>query len=215
VELVAYPTGSSDADLKVQLLTPSGPITPAGHETVHLQSGMTTGVNLPNLTQGQAGSLRLTPSDPSQPAPFVAALRVTRGKGSNQETAFIPATAPVGQRATAADNRSSGSTIALTAPDTAATVKITTSATSKGGNPVSKTVTVKPGITFTMSPPTPGGKGTFAVTVQPLSGGPVYASRELSLPQFGVPEFTIQTLPDDGGMVVVPQAGQDLSVLDR
>lgn len=215
VELVAYATGSDDADLKVQLLTPTGPITPAGHETLHLKSGMTTAVNLPKLTQGQAGSLLLTPSDPGQTAPFVAALRVTRGTGGAQETAFVPATDPVGQRATAADNRTKGSTLSLTATTSAATVRITTSATSSGGTPVSRTVTLKAGTTVAIYPPAPTGKGTYALTVEPLSGGPVYASRELAVSTDGVPSFTIQTMPDDGGMVAVPQAAQDLSILER
>jgi Family of unknown function (DUF5719) len=215
VELVGYPTGGNDADLKVQLLTSTGPITPAGHETVQLRSGMTTAVDLPKLTQGQPGTLVLTPADPGQSAPFVAALRVTRGKGGDEETAFIPATGPVGQRATAADNRTKGSTISLTAPGASATVRITSSATSSGGTPVSQTVTVKGGTTKAIAPPAPNGKGTFAVTVEPLSGGDVYASRELADSQYGVPAFTIQDMPDDGGMVAVPDAEQNLSVLER
>lgn len=49
--------------------------------------------------------------------------------------------------------------------------------------------------------------------MEPQSGGPVYAARTLALPQDGVPDFTIQTLPDDRGTVSVPQAKQDLSIL--
>ncbi|AEW94393.1 MULTISPECIES: DUF5719 family protein [Streptomycetaceae] len=215
VRLIAYATGDNDADLKVQLLTPQGPITPAGHETLHVKSGMTTAVDLPSLTQGEPGSLRLTPTDRGG-APFVAAVRVTRGKGLNQETAFIPATAPVGARATAADNRAKGSTIALTAPTAAATVRISSSAGSGGGSPATTTVTVRPGTTVAVAPPAPAGlKGTFAVTVETLSGGPVHASRMLALPQDAVPAFTIQPLPDDGGTVAVPVARQDLTVLQR
>ena len=36
----------------------------------------------------------------------------------------------------------------------------------------------------------------------------------LALPQDGIPMFTVQTLPDDRGTVAVPEAEQDLSVLD-
>jgi hypothetical protein len=60
-----------------------------------------------------------------------------------------------------------------------------------------------------------GLKGTYAVTVERLSGGPVYASRMLERPQNGIPMFTIQTLPDDRGTVRVPRAEQDLSVLGQ
>ena len=66
---------------------------------------MTTAIDLPRLTRGQAGALRLTPSDPTQTAPFVVALRVTRSKSHSQETASSPHR-PGRTRATAADNES-------------------------------------------------------------------------------------------------------------
>ncbi|MGQ4348379.1 DUF5719 family protein [Streptomyces sp. SAS_275] len=212
VRLVAFAPGDTDADLKVRLASPSGLITPAGHETLHVKAGMTAAVDLGDVTRGEAGSLVLTPSDAS--VPVVAALRVVRGKGDRQETAFIPATAPVGTRATAADNSAKGSTLAVTAPGKGATVKVTASAGSGGGTAVSKTFTIKAGTTQNVEAPVPSGlKGTYALTVEPVSGGPVYASRMLAATQDGVPAFTVQTLPDDRGTVSVPQADQDLSVL--
>ncbi|MEU8794988.1 DUF5719 family protein [Streptomyces sp. NPDC048643] len=212
VRLVAFAPGDTDADLKVRLASPTGLITPAGHETLHVKAGMTSAVDLGDVTRGEAGSLVLTPSDAS--VPVVAALRVVRGKGDRQETAFIPATAPVGTRATAADNSAKGSTLAVTAPGKGATVKVTASAGSGGGTAVSKTFTIKAGTTQNVEAPVPSGlKGTYALTVEPVSGGPVYASRMLASTQDGVPAFTVQTLPDDRGTVSVPEADQDLSVL--
>ena len=93
VRLVAFAPGDADADLKVRLASPTGLITPAGHETLHVKAGMTTAVDLGDVTRGEAGSLVLTPTRRG-PYPVVAALRVVRGKGDKQETAFIPATAP-------------------------------------------------------------------------------------------------------------------------
>ncbi|MFE0632741.1 DUF5719 family protein [Streptomyces sp. NPDC058864] len=215
VRLVLFATGDSDADLKLRLASSGGEITPAGHETVHVKSGMTTAVDLGDVTKGEAGSLVLSPTDPSDDAPVVAALRITRGKGGDQETAFLPATAPVGDRASAADNRAKGSTLALTAPEGDATVRVVTSATTKGGEPVTKDVPVKRGTTVVLEPPAPSGKGAYAVTVQPASGGPVYASRMLALPEGGVPMFTIQAMPDDRGLVAVPESEEDLSILNR
>jgi hypothetical protein len=206
VRLVTYATGDDDADLGLRLLTPSGPITPAGHETVHVKSGMTTSVDLGALTQGEVGSLVLSPSDPSGAAPVVAALRITRGKGSDQETAFIPATAPVEDQATVADNRAKGSTLSLAAVGGSATARVTTS------DGTTKTVTIKPGTTV---PVQLTGKGTYAAIIQKVSGGALYASRELALPQDGVPMFTIQTLPDDKATVAVPTTSEDLSILNR
>ncbi|MCQ4085022.1 DUF5719 family protein [Streptomyces sp. RB6PN25] len=218
VHLVAYATGSSDANLKVQLLTPTGAITPAGNQTLDVKNGLTASTDFPSLTQGQAGSLVLTPADPGNAAPFVAAVRITRGNGASQEMAFLPSTGPIGQRATAADNRAQGTTLSLAAPGGDATVKVTASAGTSGGAPVSRTVTVKGGTTMAFAPPQPSGgagSGSYAVTVEPISGGPVYASRTLELPQDGLPMFTIQPMGDDGGTVAVPQAGQDLSILER
>ncbi|MFE0653990.1 DUF5719 family protein [Streptomyces sp. NPDC059534] len=215
VRLVALAPGDDDADLKVQLVTTAGTIVPAGAGTLHVKSGMTAAVDLPNLTRGEAASLLLTPSDPKKPSPIVAALRVVRGKGANTEVAFIPATPAISARATVADNRAKASTLSLTAPGAAAQVRITASAGSGGGTPVSRTVTVKAGTTTALADLVPQGlKGFYALTVEPVSGGKVYAARTLAAAQDGIPMFTVQTLVDDRGTVEVPAAHQDLGVLD-
>ncbi|MFF3495572.1 DUF5719 family protein [Streptomyces sp. NPDC002795] len=214
VRLVAFAPGQDDADLKVQLATSSGKIAPAGHDTLHLKSGMTTAADLGAVTRGEAGSLILTPSEGS--VPVVAALRVTRGKGADQETAFIPATRSIGARATVADNRSKGTTLALTAPGSTGKVKVTASPGTEGGTATTKEYTVKGGTTLSVTPPVPSGlKGSYALTVEPVSGGPVHGSRMLEKKQGSVPAFTVQTLPDDRGMVSVPKADEDLSVVQK
>ncbi|MEU2565007.1 DUF5719 family protein [Streptomyces longispororuber] len=214
VRLVAFAPGAGDADLKVQLASPSGSITPAGHETLHVKAGMTTAVDLGDVTKGEAGSLVLTPTE--DPVPVVAALRVVRGKGARQEVAFIPATGPVGSRATVADNREKGSTLSLAAPDEDARVKVTASAGTESGDPTTKTYTVKAGTTLAVTPPVPPGlKGSYALTLEPETDTPVYASRTLELPENGIPMFTIQAAPDDRGTVAVPRAKQDVEVLQR
>ncbi|MFI9806174.1 DUF5719 family protein [Streptomyces sp. NPDC052301] len=214
VRLIAFTPGDADADLKIRLASPDGLITPAGNETVHVKSGMTTTADLGAVTRGEAGSLVLTPTD--QSVPVVAALQVVRGKGDKQETAFIPATAPVGTRATSADNSAKGTTLALTAPTATAEVKVTASAGSEGGSAVSKTFTIKSGTTQDVQAPAPSGvRGTYALTVETLSGGPAYASRTLTATEAGVPGFTVQTLPNDRGLVAVPETDEDLSVLQK
>ncbi|WP_369271467.1 DUF5719 family protein [Streptomyces sp. R11] len=214
VRLVAFTPGDADADLKVRLASPSGMITPAGNETLHVKAGMTSAVDLGDVMQGEAGSLVLTPTDRS--VPVVAAVRVVRGKGDKQETAFIPASRAVGTRATAVDNRAKGTTLSVTAPFGAAEVKVTASAGSEGGAAASKSYTVKSGTTQDVEVPVPSGlKGTYALTVESVSGGPVYASRTLAVTEDGAAGFTVQTLPDDRGMVAVPEADEDLSVLQK
>ncbi|MEU1872679.1 DUF5719 family protein [Streptomyces sp. NPDC019793] len=214
VRLVLFTPGNTDADLKVRLASPSGLITPAGHETVHVKAGMTTGVDLGEVTRGEAGSLVLTPADRS--VPVVAAVRVVRGKGGEQESAFIPASDPVGARATVADNRAKSTTLALTAPGEAAQVKVTASAGTEGGTAATKTYTIKAGTTQNVDAPVPAGlKGSYALTVETVSGGPVHASRTLTGSDDDVAAFTVQTLPDDRGTVSVPNADEDLSVLQK
>ncbi|MEU9760565.1 DUF5719 family protein [Streptomyces sp. NPDC047985] len=215
VRLVAFAPGDADAALKIQLLSPTGPVSPAGNEDVLVKSRMTAGVDLKEITRGEPGSLLLTPTKGGKGAPVVAALRVVRGKGDGREAGYIPATGPVGAQATAADNRGKGSMLSLTAPGATGTVKVIASAGSKGGEQAVKTYTVKGGTTLAVTPPVPAGlKGGYALTVRTESGGPVHAARTLSLPKDGVQMFTVQTLPDDGGTVAVPEAVQDLSVLD-
>lgn len=212
VRLVVFVPGDSDADLKVGLASPAGEITPAGNEAVHAKAGLTTAVDLGDVTRGEAGSLVLTPS--GTPVPAVAALQVVRGKGGGQESAFIPATAPVGARASVADNSAKGTTLTLAAPDGTATVRVTASAGSQGGTAVTKEYTIKGGTSQDVDAPVPNGvQGTYALTVETVSGGPVYAARTLQTTLEGVTAFTVQTLPDDRGTVAVPQARQDLSVL--
>ncbi|MFF4756402.1 DUF5719 family protein [Streptomyces sp. NPDC002514] len=214
VRLIAFTPADSDADLKIRLASSDGLITPAGNETLRVKAGMTTAADLGELTRGEAGSLVLMPGD--QSVPVIAALRVTRGKGDKQETAFIPATEPVGARATAVGNSAKGTTLSVTAPTAAAEIKVTASAGTEGGTPVTKSYRVKAGTTQDIEIPAPSGlKGTYALTVETVSGGPVYASRTLTATQEGIPGFTVQTLPDDRGTVAVPQADQDLSVLQR
>ncbi|MFJ8146799.1 DUF5719 family protein [Streptomyces sp. NPDC096048] len=214
VRLVLFTPGGTDADLKVRLASPSGSITPAGHETVHVKAGMTTGVDLGDVTRGEAGSLVLTPTGGS--VPVVAAVRVVRGKGGEQESAFIPAADPVGARATSADNRAERTTLSLAATGEAAKVRVTASAGTEGGTAATKTYTIKGGTTQNVEAPVPAGlKGAYALTVETVSGGPVYASRTLTGEDDDVASFTVQTLPDDRGTVSVPNADEDLSVLQQ
>ncbi|WP_336321257.1 DUF5719 family protein [Streptomyces lavendofoliae] len=215
VRLVAYAPGEDDADLRIQLASPTGTITPAAAESLHVKSGMTAAVDLKDVTRGEAGSLLLTPARKGRATPVVAALRVVRGKGDDQEVAFIPATGPVGERATVADNRAEGTTLSLTAPGGSVEVKVTASAGTEGGTPVTKTYKIPSGTTLAVPPPVPAGlKGSYALTVESVSGGPVHAARTLAEPDDGLPMFTVQTFADDRGTVEVPSAEQDLTVLD-
>ncbi|MCX5200827.1 DUF5719 family protein [Streptomyces sp. NBC_00237] len=215
VRLVVFATGDADADVKVKLAGANGSLTPAGAESLHVKSRMTASLDLGNVARGEAGALVLTPSEGNKSAPVVAAMRVVRGLKDKQEVAYVPATAPVGARSTAADNRAQSSVLSLTAPGAAGEVRVTASAGSGGGEPTTKTFKVKAGTTLSVAAPVPTGlKGTYALTVEQVSGGPVHAARILTVMEDRIPMFTVQPMPDDKGTVVVPRATNDLSVLD-
>ncbi|MEI7032501.1 DUF5719 family protein [Streptomyces pratensis] len=214
VQLVAFAPGEDDAEVKVELMGKNATFSPAGNATLHIKSSMTAVVDLKAVTRGEPGSLRLSPVQKKRATPIVAALRVVRGSGDKQEVAYLPATGPIGARASVADNRAEGSTLSLTAPGDTARVKVTTSAGSGGGEAAVETYTVKSGTTLAVEPKAPDGlKGAYALTVETTSGGPVHASRTMARTKDGVLMFTVQTLADDGGTVEVPSARQDLSVL--
>uniref|UniRef100_UPI000AD07B72 DUF5719 family protein n=1 Tax=Peterkaempfera griseoplana TaxID=66896 RepID=UPI000AD07B72 len=176
--LVVLAPGDDDADLKVQLSGPNGWFTPAGHETLHVKSGMVSAVDLGALTRGTAAALRLSPTDPKHSTPVVAGLRVDRGKGTRTDAAWLAGSAPVGDRATSAENWRGGSTLILTSTGAAAKVRVTSSAGSGGGTPAVKEVQLPAGGTVSLAAPEPPGvKGSWAVTVETLSGGPVAAAR--------------------------------------
>ncbi|MEK8143537.1 DUF5719 family protein [Streptomyces sp. M10(2022)] len=124
--------------MKVQLLGKNAAFAPAGHDTLHIKSRMTASVDLKDVTRGEPGSLKLSPAESGSTTPIVAALRVVRGTGAGKEIAYIPATAPVGDRASVSDNRAKGSVLSLTAPGATAEVKVTASAGSGAVNRASR-----------------------------------------------------------------------------
>ncbi|MDT0441582.1 DUF5719 family protein [Streptomyces johnsoniae] len=213
VRLAVFAPGEEDITLDVGLAGPGGTITPAGYESISVPAGTLTAIDLENLTQGEAGSLVLTPAAGTGGGPVVAAARVTLGEDDEQEMAFIPATAPVGTRASAAGNTASGTTLSLLAPDEAVEVDVTWSAGAEGGESVTETYTVDGRTTMTVTPEIPDSiEGTFAVTLTPR-GGPLYAARTLTVDNGGTPGWTVQTLPDDHSTVSVPETEPDLSIL--
>lgn len=215
--LVVWAPPEDDADLKIQLSGKNGWFTPAGNESIHVKAGMVAAVDLGKVTRDEVAGLRLSPSDDKHPTPVVAGLRVDRvGGNGKSDAAWLTGSGPVGARATVADNRAGASTVFLTSTGDAATVKVTGSAGSGGGTPVTKEVQLPAGGTVAIPAPEPSGlNGVFAVTVETESGGPVVAARMLAVPTKDVPMFTVQALRDDHSTVQVPQAGQDPGVVLR
>ncbi|WP_371481197.1 DUF5719 family protein [Kitasatospora sp. NBC_00315] len=216
--LVVAAPGDDDADLKIELSGKNGWFTPAGHESVHVKAGMVASVDLGKVTRDEVASLRVSPTDDKHPTPVVAALRVDRTAANGKsDAAWLSGAVPVGARASIADNRGGGATtLYLTSTGDAATVKVTSSAGSAGGTPVTKEVQIPAGGTVGLPAPEPEGlSGPFAITMETVSGGPVVAARMLAITTKDVPMFTIQSLADDRSTVRVPRADQDPGLLVR
>ncbi|MFC5909386.1 DUF5719 family protein [Streptacidiphilus monticola] len=200
--------GVEDADLKLQLASQTGWITPAGHETIHVKAGMLTFVDLADVTRGQPAALRLSPTDPKQAPGVVAAIQLGRGSSST-ELAYTTGTDAVTQRTTIAGNTAAGTTLFLTATDKAATV--TVAALGKSGSPQTQEVKLQPGTTVAIKPKSPDGADGYALTVEPAAGsGPVYVARMLTSGKAG---FTVQPYADDHSTVEVPRTIQAPAIL--
>ncbi|GAA2158315.1 DUF5719 family protein [Kitasatospora kazusensis] len=220
--LVVAAPGDDDADLKIQISGKNGWFTPAGHETIHVKAGMVAATDLQvagqlPVARGEVGAVRLTPTDPAHQTPVVAALRVDRSQNGRSDAAWISGSAPIGQRASLAENRGGGvGTLYLTSSGAAAKVRVSVSAGSGGGTPATKDVDVPAGATVGMQVPEPAGlNGVFGLTVETVSGGPVVAARMLAVNVNNIPMFTVQAFRDDHSTVQVPRADQDPGVLIR
>ncbi|MGW4898777.1 DUF5719 family protein, partial [Kitasatospora sp. NPDC004240] len=215
--LVVWAPPEDDADLKIQLSGKNGLFTPAGNETIHVKAGMVAAVDLGKVTRDEVAGLRLSPTDEKHPTPVVAGLRIDRTAANGKsDAAWLSGTVPVGARATVADNRAGAATLFLTSNGEPATVRVTASAGSGGGTPATKEVQLPAGGTVALPAPEPAGvNGSFALTVETVSGGPVAAARMLAVTTKDVPMFTVQSLRDDRSTVKVPHAAPDPGVVLR
>ncbi|BAJ28751.1 MULTISPECIES: DUF5719 family protein [Kitasatospora] len=214
--LVVATDSADDADLKVQLSGKNGWFTPAGKETLHVKAGMTAVLDFQftDQTREGASAIRLTPSSDTHPTPIVAGLRVDRENKGKTEAGWLSGGAPIGARATIADNRAGQTKLMLTATDGDAKVRVTSSAGASGGTPASKEVSVPAGSTVTVDGIDPAqANGPYALTLQTLAGGPVLATRQISAVTRDVPTFTVQRFRDDHATVEVPHVAADPGVV--
>lgn len=212
--LVVADTGATDAELNIHLASSGGLIVPAGHESIDVKAGTVASVDLGAITHGEPATLELTPATGTgqPPVPVAAGIQVVRGGSGSTDTGYLAGAGPIGQRATAAGNSAGDSTLLLSTLTTASTVKIT-SVGGSGSTPVVQNVSIPAGATVSVTPKAPSGSGPFAVTIEPLSGGPVYAARTVSRKSGSNLGFTIQQLSDDHSTVEIPHVVQDGSVL--
>jgi len=179
--------GDSSAKVTVTAITPQQKLRPFGTQSVDLPGQSASYVALSPLG-GINAALVITSNVPVVAGVVVpgAAADAATGAAATASTATA-ATAPISQQAVVAGNISGSglaASVVLTAPGTAARVRLTEIApASHGGGSVtaSQVVPVKAGRTQVAAVTAPKGAkhgSAFAVVITPLAGsGPVYAAR--------------------------------------
>jgi Family of unknown function (DUF5719) len=181
-ELYVAVPGVDNAQVKLTAVTGKGSYQPTGGGGLQLAGGSSAGIALPSLA-GIPAAIEISSNVP------VAAAMLVPGGASGAPGVFAVGSGPVQQQGVIADNpaKAKGSaSLILSAPQGAASVRISVAAAKSGIAPQSgKVVQVAAGRTIVVriSPP-PGSAKTaaFTVVVTPQAGsGPVYAGRVITV----------------------------------
>jgi hypothetical protein len=176
---IAVP-GSAAAQVKLTAVTARGSYQPTGGTGIDLLGGSAVDIPVPSMG-GVSGAIEITAN-----VPVVAAMEMRGGPGGAAGALAVTGSPVVEQGVLAANPaRSAGSTeLVLSAPQKAATVRITTATTSASAVGQQGTVVpIKAGTSVVVKESPPRGAKTdmFALVVTPLSGsGPVYAGRVIT-----------------------------------
>jgi hypothetical protein len=173
---IAVP-GTASAEVKITAVTAKGSYQPTGGTGIGLLGGSAVSMPLSSL-EGVSGAIAISASVP------VAATLEVAGGPAGASGALAASGGPIVEQGVLADNpaRSAGSTeLVLSAPQKAASVRITTASPSVSAIGQQGTVVqIKAGssVVLPASPPKGAKTDAFALVVTPLSGsGPVYAGR--------------------------------------
>jgi len=173
--LVAVP-GRDEATVNIQGISPDGAFAPTGQRTLQAPALAVTSFDLG--LGGKPAGLRLVAN-----RPIVAALVAEEG----DDFAVTAATRPLGQgrNGLVADDRDR-TTVLLTAPGPAATVRLTP-VMAQGPTGTAQNVTVPAGRTVQVTMPPPAGADGYGLSIVPAPGsGPVYAARLLKIKKQGL-----------------------------
>jgi hypothetical protein len=160
--------------VKITAVTAKGSYHPTGGTGIDLLGGSAATIALPSLG-GVPGAVSVSSS-----VPIVAAMLVPGGPAGSPGALAASGT-PVREQGVAADNPSGSTSLVLSAPRGAATVRITTATSSVSALGQHGTIVqIKAGTSVVVPVSAPAGSkaGTFSAVVTPLRGsGPVYAGR--------------------------------------
>jgi hypothetical protein len=206
---IAVP-GSAAANVKISAVTARGSYQPTGGTGIELLGGSAVSIPLPSLGS-VSGAIAIKAS-----VPVVAAMEMPGGP-VGAPGALAVSGMPVVEQGVLADNppRSAGSTeLVLSAPQKAASVRITTATPSVSAVGQQGTVVqVKAGSSVVVRerPPRSAKGGMFAVVVTPLSGsGPVYAGRVITT---GGSIQSILPVPASRTWISLPAVQESLSAI--
>jgi len=170
---------SPDADTTAHLtvLSGSGPFPPAGIDTVALQAGKVTTVDLTPVLDSQASGLVVTAD-----ADVVAGVEVRTGDGSNLKEMDATVGAPqltapgvvVGLAKNQLEHR-----VILAAPDAAAVVRLELFVPGASAPAWTQVLTVAHGASRSTTIPVTTASATSILVITPVSGGPVFAGRQV------------------------------------
>ena len=206
---IAVP-GSASAAVKITAVTDKGSYQPTGGTGIDLLNGSASLIPLSSLG-GVSGAIAISAS-----VPVVATMEVPGGPAGTPG-AFAVSGGPIGEQGVLADNpaRSAGSTeLVLSAPQKAASVRITTATSSVSALGQQGTVVqIKAGSSVILPAGPPRGAKTdmFALVVTPLSGsGPVYAGRIITA---GRSVQSILPVPASPTSISLPAVQESLSAI--
>ena len=203
--------GDSDAIVKVKLVTESGSFAPSGLDVLEVPAGSVAQVDLAPATGAAAAAVTL---EADVPVTAGVVSRATGSTGQLTDVAYTAAVLPLlpatpGVVTDARSGTGVTSSLLLTAPDAAATVRLAPLPPATGST---SEVRVPAGSQVVVDLKTVSTAVAFALTVTPLPGsGPVLAARSVAEAEAAGPMLTTEPVEPGRYTVVVPRVVADLS----
>jgi len=205
---IAVP-GSASAEVKITAVTAKGSYQPTGGTGIPLLGGSAGTFPVPSL-DGVAGAIAISAS-----VPVVATMKVPGGPASTPGALAVSG-GPIVEQGVLADNPARSTELVLSAPQKAASVRVTTASSSVSAIGQQGTVVqIKAGssVILRAGPPRGAKTGMFALVVAPLSGsGPVYAGRFITS---GGSVQSILPVPASPTWISLPRVRESLPAILR
>ena len=209
--LLVVAPGFDDADVRLKVIGRSGTFAPSGADRFTVSAGSVKKIDLSRILESENSAL-LIESD----VPITAGARVrfrAKGRGQKAEYAWSSAVAPIDTTAVEPSSRVGDGFAAyllLSCPQGTCRVQVLTGP--PGRKPKTTTLTLAPGITYTVALGGRGDRGQVVTVVTPLEGSaPIYAGRVQTRKSPDGVLLTISPLRDARISVQVPHALPDLS----